>query len=918
MTNTDTSNENVTVPQGIKPSLSSRRIRIALTAGSGIIYILTFPFLYQHMDGSAASLSTLPVALSAWFYGMRVGLSAGVLAFLVNMWLLSTARQSGWAVAGLPGHLAVIAVALMTGYWRKLTKQLKRELQERERAEKELLHQKQYFEALLQNSPVAIVTLDLNNSIVTCNPAFESLFGYGEEEVIGRDLDRLLTTEAQYNEAKNGTEKTKQGQVIHTITQRRHKEGTAVDVELFGVPVTVDDVPAGMLGLYHDITEYVAAEAALEEAKNAAEAAAQAKSEFLANMSHEIRTPLNAVVGMAGLLRDTRLTSEQQELVETISNSSETLLAIINKILDFSKIEAGKLELENQPFDLHDCLEVSLDLLSVKSNEKRLELTYFIGEQTPTTLKGDVVRLRQILVNLLSNAVKFTEEGGVEVSVSSERLDNNRYQLHFAVKDTGIGIPADQMDRLFRAFSQTDSSTTRQYGGTGLGLAISKKLVELMGGTIWVESEVGAGSTFHFTITAEATSGQPVHYLRRGQPQLRGKNILLIAESNESRRLISRQTRTWSMYSYVASSGAEAFYWIRHASGLDVILIDEDLLSSEGTALLAEIREQPASAELPVVLLTSGKDRNEIIGDAPFAAQVEKPIKPSRLYETLVNIFATDPLKTTKSHIDGTMGQRHPLYILLVEDNVVNQKVTLRILGKLGYQVDLAANGLEALAALERKRYDVVFMDVQMPGLDGVETTQRIREQWHPSQQPRIIAMTAHAMEGDREQYLAYGMDDYISKPVQLEKLVEALYKCQPVDNGKEQLSESLSVAEAAESARHLQSPAESPIDKALAEEMMGPDAAELLAELVPLFIEDATPMLERLQEAAVSKETEPLKRIAHTLKGSSASMGMTAFSNLCLEVERAAKEEQLSDIEKKVAELQEEFEKIRTTPIEV
>ena len=834
-----------------------------------------------------------------------------------------------------------------------------RDMTRHKRAEEAHREIEERLRTITDTAKDAIVMLDDSGKVSFWNPAAQAMFGYAADEVLGQDFYVVLTPEKHRDLYRRGfatiqrTGRTPAlGKTLELALLRRG--GSEFPAEGSLSTIRIHD-KWNVVAILRDITARKQAERELQNAKEAAESANRAKSAFLAVMSHEIRTPMNAIIGMSGLLLDGNLTPQQRDFAQTIRNSGESLLSIINDILDFSKIEAGRLELENHPFDLCQGVEATLDLFAHRARGKAIELGCFIEAHTPTTVIGDSNRLQQILVNLIGNAIKFTEKGEVMVTVDSSEVEaepvaegsggttarvteqeGRMFELHFLVRDTGIGIPEERMSRLFQAFSQVDASTARKYGGTGLGLAICKRLVEMMGGRIWVVSEAGKGSAFHFTVRVRAALGAKPVYLSTDQPALSGKRVLIVDDNSTNRKILSHQVTSWGMVPIATDTGKEALEWLRRGDSFHIAVLDMLMPEMDGMTLSEQISTLPAGHSIPLVMLSSSSEEMDSAQKQRFRATLFKPVKASRLFDTFMEIFSpadkamvSSESEEPHSPFDPEMGKRHPLSILLAEDNASNQKLAMIMLERLGYRADIAGNGIEVLEALQRQPYDVVLMDVQMPEMDGLEATRKIRRSVAAELQPHIIALTADAMEEDRKQCFAAGMNDYVSKPIQVQSLVSALNRSPAKETAAAPSLSDGTRPQTADRNPDESPPAEHKIGPIPEEtqaggaildltavqrvkQTLGKRADEIFLGLLENFLDDCVRLLADARGAMQRGSMEDLRRATHTLKSHSATFGATALSATARNLEQLARQGTLEGASELIARAEQEYAKAK------
>ncbi|MEJ2658436.1 MAG: response regulator [Desulfobacterales bacterium] len=804
----------------------------------------------------------------------------------------------------------------------RLVKELKEKVAGFTGSEMEKNESEQRFRLISETLPVGIFETDANGECLYTNTSWQEIFGVSLMESLTCDWKEFLHPEDKESVSEQWAQTLTNLKAFSKDCRIINSKGDERWIHLRSSPV-FSDTGTRYTGTVMDITDRKRTEVELKRAKDAAEAASIAKSEFLANMSHEIRTPMNGVIGMTNLLLDTELGKEQREFTETIQKSADSLMAVINDILDFSKIEAGKLELEIIDFDLRVTLEEVGELMGLKAYEKGLEFASVIHHEVPSLLQGDPGRLRQILINLVGNAVKFTDTGEVTLKAVLEEEDKHRALIRFSVSDTGIGIAEEGMNRLFKSFSQVDGSTSRKYGGTGLGLAISKQLTELMGGTIGVDSKEGEGSTFWFTVTLEKQFDKNDALMV--PKDIRKKRILIVDDNAVNRQVFREHLKSWGCRYGEALTGEQAIKELRRAREIkdpfEIAIVDMQMPEMNGEELGRYIKKDPNLADTVLIMVSSMGTRGDAarLKNIGFAAYLTKPIKPSQLYDCLV--ATAGMCKEKEPSRDAAIITRYSLAddkkrrlrILLAEDDPTNQKVALHILKKFGYRADAVSNGQEVLEALEKTPYDIVLMDIQMPVMDGYAATSRIRRLELESQSIKpndqysddeallyfpyleqskripIIAMTAHAMKGDREKCIAAGMDDYTPKPINPQELLEKIEKWTGAERNASGSGAGVSKKEPQPDTEEETIPLD--LENAL-ERAMGDK--DFLKMLLDGFIQELPNQIESIKAAVAGTDASALIEQAHKIKGAAANLSAFGVSDAAKLLEKIGREQNM------------------------
>ncbi len=831
---------------------------------------------------------------------------------LPRLWREGTVRDVPYQYIKKDGTVIDVlldSVVMNDPTWGRVSLSSVRNITLRKRAEEETRRTKALLDSIIQNLPTAVFVKEADKlSFVFWNKTCEKLYGYEAKDVIGKTAKDLFREARKFEDQDR--EVLNSGRFLEINEQEVATQLGGVRIlHSKKVPIIDENGRAThLVGISEDITELKLAEKNLISAREAAEHASRAKSSFLANMSHEIRTPMNGVLGMTELALNTDLTSEQREYLEAVKISAESLLRLINDILDFSKIEAGKFELVEMDFSLRDSIANAMMAVSLQAHSKGLELAYHIPPNMPDVVVGDPGRLNQILINLLGNSIKFTPKGEVSVDVQLETESEDELFLHFSIKDTGIGIPIEKQAKIFNVFEQADGSTTRKYGGTGLGLAVSTQLVQMMGGQIWLESEVGAGSTFHFTTRLRLKDGPLPENVTWDISMFRDLPVLVVDDNATNRFILHEMLSFWGMKPVTVEGATAALDALKRAKEMGkpfvLVLLDHMMPDIDGFELAERINSDPDFSGLAKIMLTSAGQR----GDAHrclhlgIAAYCLKPIKQSELLNLIskaLNKTPDDEFKPSLITRHSLRERRRFLKVLLAEDNVINQKLAATILQKMGHVVTIAQNGKEALSKIETGRFDLVLMDVQMPEMDGFQATRAIREREKiTGGHTPIFAMTAHAMSGDREKCLAEGMDGYISKPINPKELLENIDRL--VSQREVTLGEVASSSERGEI-----------VDKELLMTRVGGDA-ELLDELVDLFLKNSSRMLFAVEQAVHEGKAETIEKAAHSLKGSVGNFAADRAFQAAMKLETMGREGRVKHADQALKDLEKEISLLR------
>lgn len=839
--------------------------------------------------------------------------------------LVPSSLKHAIGISGL-GLVSIVLVTLATLSLVYLTSIVDRRFS---RQALELQGSEQRYRRIVESTFDAFLGVRQDGSVMDWNARGEAMFGWKREEAIGRCIDEMILWSQAGAQGFPGLaalmalgETAPLADRVEATARRRDGTVFPVEIALSSFRWSGETMFAAFV---HDVTRRKTAEKEREEARATAEAASRAKSEFLANMSHEIRTPLNGVIGMTDLALDTELTSEQRECLETVKFSADALLDVINDILDFSKIEAGKIELDHIPFDFGECIEGTLKTLALRADEKGLELLCDVSPEVPEMVVGDPGRLRQIVTNLVANAIKFTSAGEVSLRVYAEEVASDAATLHFIVSDTGIGIAGNKLEEIFESFAQADTSTTRKYGGTGLGLTISKRLTELMGGRIWVESELDQGSNFHFTARfRKADFAAPASGIL-SSGALTGVSVLIIDDNRTNRRILERLLANWGMNPTAVASGREALAVLAEASAsqrhYQMILTDMHMPEMDGFDLVEAIQAGGGSPAATIMMLSSAGHRGDAARcrELGIASYLLKPVRQTELRQAIEQVLgakngATPPEMVTRDSLQKEHSPAAFLSILLAEDNEVNQRLAVRLIERRGHTVFAVSNGREAISALEASEYDLVLMDVQMPEVDGIEATQAIRkkEELTGRHQP-IVAMTALVMSGDRERCLEAGMDGYLAKPIRAQELDDILESYGSKRNGCHSVDAAASTSpqkgELNGNAGAEPASGEAIDWDELLERVEGDRA--FLSELAEIFRSDYPRQIESISDAIARQDSQSVKRTSHALKGALSNLAAVRARDMAAALEHMASKGDLTDARPALLPLQEELTRV-------